>query len=417
MGITPLERHAVSRPQGRARSPQRAVSAIFERAVTLLTCSPRFSLCLWLTLLLSISPVFGDPTNHTTVLIVVGAAGEAEYGSNFVRQASLWQSACERAGARPIMIGWDEAPHLQARTTALPLPEGEGRGEGERNAQPNAFRPLNQPTSTVPSPRLLPLPEGEGERSPGQTNDLALLQQALADEPKEGPEDLWIVFIGHGTFDGKEARFNLRGPDVSATDLAAWLKPFRRPLAIINTASCSAPFLNKLSGTHRVVITATRSGNEQSFARFGQYFAEAIGNPEADLDKDGQVSLLEAFLMASRRAGEFYQTSGRMASEHALLDDNGDGLGTQADWFRGVRAIKKPSDKAAADGFLANQMTLIRSDADAKLSASDRARRDELERTVSQLREKKSQMSEEDYYRQLEKLLLELARIYGPGPS
>jgi len=323
--------------------------------------------------LFSISIAFGDPTNHTTVLIVVGASGEAEYGSNFVRQASLWQSACERAGARPITLGLD---------AGLPLPEGEGRGEGAL-----------------------------------QTNDLALLQQALADEPKEGPEDLWIVFIGHGTFDGKEARFNLRGPDVSATDLAAWLKPFQRPLAIINTASCSAPFLNKLSGTNRVIITATRSGNEQSFARFGQYFAEAIANPEADLDKDGQVSLLEAFLMASRRAGEFYQTAGRMASEHALIDDNGDGLGTQADWFRGVRAIKKPSDKAAADGLRANQMTLIRSDADAKLSASDRSRRDELERTVSQLREKKSQMLEEDYYHQLEKLLLELARIYGPGPS
>ena len=153
---------------------------------------------------------------------------------------------------------------------------------------------------------------------------------------------MWLVLIGHGTFDGKEARFNLRGPDVSADELALWLKPFRRPLAVIDTASCSAPFLNLLSATNRVIITATRSGNEQNFTRFGQYLAQALTDPEANLDKDGQVSLLEAFLTASHQAAEFYKLQGRLVTEHALLDDNGDGLGTPADWFRGLRAIKRP---------------------------------------------------------------------------
>src|SRR5262249_17305790 len=185
-----------------------------------------------------------------------------------------------------------------------------------------------------------------------------------------------------------------------------------RPLAVVNTASASAPFLNKLCGTNRIIITATRSGYEQNFARFGQYFAEAITNAAADLDKDGQISLLEAFLMASRQVVEFYKMEGRLATEHALLDDNGDGLGTPADWFRGLRAVKKPKDSAAVDGLLAQQFHLIRSDTEANLTAEQRSRRGALERAVLLYREKKGQLPEEQYYRELEKLLLDLARFY-----
>jgi len=231
-------------------------------------------------------------------------------------------------------------------------------------------------------------------------------------EPKEGSSELYLVLIGHGTFDGKEARFNLRGPDVSATDLATWLQPFRRPLALIDTSSSSAPFLNKLSATNRVIITATRSGNEQNITRFGQYFAEAITSPDADLDKDGQVSLLEAFLIASRRTSEFYKVEGRIATEHALIDDNGDGLGTQADWFRGLRAVKAPKEKAAVDGALAQQFHLLHSEAENRLTEEQRKKRDELEHEVFRHREKKGKVPEDQYYRDLEKMLLDLARLY-----
>ncbi len=294
-------------------------------------------------------------TTNTTVVVVVGAAGEAEYGSNFVHQANLWQRACARAACPVVVLGLED-----------------NRG----------------------------------------TNDFDRLKQALELEPKNGPRQLWLVLIGHGTFDGKEARFNLRGPDVSATDLAAWLKPFHRPLAVINIASSSGPFLAKLSATNRVIITATRSGYEQYYTRFGEPFAEAIGDLKADLDKDGQVSLLEAFLTASRKANEFYKVEGRLATEHALLDDNGDGLGTPADWFQGLRASKTPKKGAAADGLLAGQFHLIPSDEERKLTAEQRAQRDALERAVLLHREKKGQLPEDAYYAQLEKLLLELARFY-----
>jgi hypothetical protein len=294
-------------------------------------------------------------SNRATVLIVVGAPGEAEFGSNFVQQASIWQKACAQGNLHPITIG------LSAAMT---------------------------------------------------TNDYEDLKQALSLEPKEGTSELYIVLIGHGTFDGKEARFNLRGPDVSATELAEWVKPFQRPLALIDTSSSSAPFLNKLSGTNHVIITATRSGNEQNFTRFGQYFAEAITGTDADLDKDGQVSLLEAFLIASRRTGEFYKVEGRLATEHALIDDNGDGLGTQADWFRGLRAVKAPKDKAAVDGELAQRFHLLKSEAENKLTEEQRKKRDQLENTIVQFREEKGKISDDEYYRGLEKIFLELAQLY-----
>jgi len=250
-----------------------------------------------------------------------------------------------------------------------------------------------------------------------QTEDRSQLEKVLKDEPKDVAEQLWLVLIGHGSFDGKEARFNLRGPDISATELAQWLSPFHRPLAIIAAASSSAPFLNKLSATNRVVITATKSGHEQNYTRFGQYFAELLSDPGGDLDKDGQVSLLEAFLVASRRASEFYKSEGRLVTEHALLDDNGDGLGTPADWFQGVRATKRAKDNAGLDGLLAGQFCLVPSETERSLPPSLRAQRDVLERSISQLREKKKGTDEDEYYRELERLLLELARLYATNSA
>jgi hypothetical protein len=315
------------------------------------------SFCLFAGMSAFAAPDSQGATNKPLVIVVVGAGGEEEYGKNFEKWARLWLAASETGGARHVAIGLDAT---------------------------------------------------------NQTTDFERLKQTLADEPRDSADELWLVLLGHGTFDGKDAKFNLRGPDLSADTLAAWLQPFKRPLAVIDCSSASAPFLNKLSAPGRVIVTATRSGNEQNYARFGQYLSEAINDPQADLDKDGQTSLLEAFLMASRRVAEFYETDGRLATEHALLDDNGDGLGTPADWFRGVRAVKKTKDGASADGLRAHQFCLVRSDQEQKMPATQRARRDELELSIARLRDQKPKLNEDDYYRQLETLLLELAKLQNP---
>jgi hypothetical protein len=295
--------------------------------------------------------------DRATVIVVAGAPGEAEFLPDFTQQIDAWAKVSKQAGAKHVAIG--------------------GKSEAEKT-----------PT------------------------DRDLLRQALEAEQKDGPGELWLVLIGHGTFDGKDAKLNLRGPDVSATELSEWLKPFERPLAIIDTTSSSAPFLAKLAAKNRVVVSATRSGNEQNYARFGKYLAEALPDPKSDLDKDGQISLLEAFLSASHRTTEFYKTENRLATEHALIDDNGDGLGTPSDWFRGVLATKKARDGAPPDGARAHQFHLVRSAAEQHLSPEVRARRDQLELDVAALRERKAKMNEEKYYQELEKLLLQLASLY-----
>ena len=224
------------------------------------------------------------------------------------------------------------------------------------------------------------------------------------------------MLIGHGTYDGKDAKFNLRGPDVSDEELAAWLAPCTRPLAVINCASASAPYLTRLSGDGRVIITATRTGNEDNATRFGDHLSSAITDPSSDLDKDGQTSLLEAFLAASHRTAEFYKSEGRILTEHALLDDNGDKLGISSEFFSGLRATKGAKDGAPLDGPRARQYHLVLSPAEHAMPAERRARRDELELAIESLREKKPSMVEGDYYGRLEPLLLDLARMYTDAP-
>jgi hypothetical protein len=291
-------------------------------------------------------------TNTATVVLVVGAAGEAEYAKDFAQQAQDWEKACRLGNAEVVSIGL----------------------------------------------------------STNSESDLELLKRQLTQAPTNDLTPLWIVLIGHGTYDGKEARFNLRGTDLSATQLAEWIKPFQRKVVLVDASSSSAPFLNKLTGTNRIIITATRSGNEHNYARFGQYLAQAIAEPKSDLDGDGATSLLEAFLSASAHVAEWYKTEGRLATEHPLIDDNGDGLGTPPDWFRGVRPVKKPN-QGSADGIRAQQLFLIMNPEELAMSPETRAKRDAIEIQVAQLRDKKATLPEAEYYQKLEGLLLELARI------
>ncbi|MEZ6054219.1 MAG: hypothetical protein R3C02_22975 [Planctomycetaceae bacterium] len=239
-----------------------------------------------------------------------------------------------------------------------------------------------------------------------------VLQQVIVEASQEHERPLWIVLIGHGTFDGRAAKFNLTGPDVSAKELAEWLDQVSRPLAIVNCASASSPFVDQLSLTGRVVITATRSGSEVNFTRFGGFIANAIGDISSDLDKDGQVSLLEAFLTASRQTTADYEGLGQLVTEHALLDDTGDARGTTADFFEGIRTVKIPEGGETLDGHVAHQWHLIPSDEERRFPDELRPRRDELELEIALLRDRKSEMEEDAYYSSLELLLVELARLY-----
>ena len=240
----------------------------------------------------------------------------------------------------------------------------------------------------------------------------AELEAEISAAAENKPPELWIVLVGHGTFDQRVAKFNTEGPDVSAEELADWLDPIENELVFINTASASAPFLNRLKGANRTVISATKSGAEINVTRFGGFLADTLQDEAADLNKDDQVSILEAFLLASAKTNEFFEKENRLATESALLDDNGDGKGIRADWFEGLRVTRTAAEDAEPDGLRARQLHLIPNESDRQLSPESRKRRNELEREVEILRTKRAEMDIDEFFRRLEKIFVEIAGIY-----
>jgi hypothetical protein len=215
---------------------------------------------------------------------------------------------------------------------------------------------------------------------------------------------LFVFFIGHGSYEpnSKIAKFNLVGPDLSVNDYAQLINALpTRNLVVINMSSASGEFVKPLAGNGRVIITATRSGMEQNAPRFAEPFIDALGNPEADADKNGRVSALEAFEYANKLIAKQFEGKGTLLTEHALLEDNGDGTGhQQAEAGDGGLAKltyfdSLPKQQAGGDPVLAKMF-------------EDKLR---LESEVERLKARKAQMNEDEFYNELEKPLLELARI------
>jgi len=217
------------------------------------------------------------------------------------------------------------------------------------------------------------------------------------------PENVLFVFlIGHGSFDGKEAKFNLVGPDLSSQDYNTLLAqlPTRR-VVIFNMSSASGEFIKSLSAKGRIVVTATRNGQEQNATRFAGFFIDALNATDSDTDQDGHISVLEAFTYASRLTADFYTRAGRLSTEHALLDDNGDGVGREkAEAGEGLLARATYLDSLTVEQAAANATTT-------KLIKE----RERLEGEIEQVIARKNVMSESEYEALLEKLFVELAKV------
>jgi hypothetical protein len=213
---------------------------------------------------------------------------------------------------------------------------------------------------------------------------------------------IFVALIGHGSSDAQQAKFNLVGPDLTAKDYAQLLGelPTRR-VVFVNCASSSGDFIKPLSGENRVVITATRSGNEQNATTFAEHFIAAITSDGADADKNGRVSVLEAFTYASKVTADWYKQKNRLATEHALIDDNGDGVGhEEAGAKEGVQAKTLYLDSKTVEQ--------AGSDAEVARLLGERQR---LEEAVEKLKARKAEMKPEAYEKELEDLLVELATV------
>ena len=291
------------------------------------------------------------------LLIVVGLAGDPEHGELFHK----WGASLAEASAK-VGVTSDRLIYLVDQ-----------KGEADK------------------------LATGRSTREEIQKAIDAFAKSATADDA------LYIVLLGHGSFDGRSARFNLPGPDMNAADFNSLLKRLpTKQVVFVNTSSASGPFVEGLSGPGRTIITATRSGAEHYATLFGGFFVDAFTSPEADQDKNQRVTMLEAFRFAKAGVARAYEQEGLLATEHAMLDDNGDGEGSQDPTATG------------ADGKLAASLSLGSvADAaplpdDPKLRALILERRD-LERRVESLRLLKESMPPAKYTAELERLVTELA--------
>ena len=230
--------------------------------------------------------------------------------------------------------------------------------------------------------------------------------EAIADRAAPG-DHVVIVLFGHGSFTDN-ARINLPGPDLSADGFAALLDRLRsQRVTFVNTTSASGPFVEKLSGEGRLVVTATRNGRERNASVFGGYFVEAFANgeEEADENKDRRVSMREAYSYAQQKVAREYEADGKLLTEHALLDDNGDGEGTNE------------LDPLTGDGLIARSL-FFTGGVDAATAAmafpNDPTlrplydERQALEERVEALRLIKDGTDPERYEKELEALLVEL---------
>lgn len=213
---------------------------------------------------------------------------------------------------------------------------------------------------------------------------------------------LLVLLIGHGSFDGTEAKFNLVGPDLSSGEWAALLKPIPGRIVVIDSTAASFPFLEKLAGPRRVVITATDSPMQRFDTIFPEYFIKSLTDPSADIDKNGRISVWEAFTAASMAVRRYYTQRGQLSTERALLDDDGDGVGREAggDGKDGSASSRLYLD-ADVTGALPTDEELL-----ALLQ-----KRAALQIDLDDLKQRRQLMTPEEYQAEFERMMIDLSRV------
>jgi hypothetical protein len=233
--------------------------------------------------------------------------------------------------------------------------------------------------------------------------------EGLRSQVKDG-DDFLIFLIGHGSFDGSEYKYNLIGPDITGSELKHWLDRFsKQQVVLVATTPCSGILTKTLSGKNRVIVSATKSEFESNDTIFAQFFVEAFQGNKADTDKNTQVSILEAYLYTAQRVEAWYKERNRLATEHPLLEDNGDQTGNA-----------RPSP-ANGEGLLAAKISLgtpsgvltAQAAADAETTPELQAlnaSKHQLEGAIQDLKYKKDSLPEAEYAKQMESLLIQLAQ-------
>jgi hypothetical protein len=329
-------------------STQRPLSARSQKALCVLRelCVKRRLVGLAFVVLLgSARPAAAQDTH---LLVITGVEGDAEHGEQFHKWATALIDAAKKKGGLP-----------DASVTYL---------------------------------------ADKVERDPGRIRGRSTsenVRKAFADlaEHARPSDEVFIVLFGHGSYDGRIAAFNLPGPDLSVADYGKLLDKIRSARVVfVNTASSSGEFAKGLAGPGRTIVTATRTGGERNETRFPPYFVEAFAGDAADRDRNGRISVAEAFEYAKTKVQQEFERGGYVLSEHATLEEGGAGA---------AGALYLESDRArSAD---------IASVSNPALRAALEEKR-ELEDQVAGLRLRKPSMPPEQYDQELEKLVTALAQ-------
>lgn len=271
-----------------------------------------------------------------------------------------------------------------------------------------SFTAILRESFSYPADRLIVL--GEDEAAGVQKATRENVQRVFADLRKRLTKDdqLLVFLAGHGTVDavggpaGEDAKFNLVGPDLTAGEWADLLKPLAGRLVFVDTTGGSFPFLKRLAGRNRVVLTATDSSAQQFETVFPEFFVTAFGDDAADADKNGRVSIWEAFLYASAAVRQHFEQKGQLPTERPLLDDTGAGVGREAQTPGTDGAVARTT-------YLEPEPPLVLP-ADAALAVLVK-RRAAIERAFEELKARKESMPSDQYDAELERVLVELARL------
>ena len=274
---------------------------------------------------------------RTHVLIVTGLSGEPAFKQSFKQVATTVRDVARTK--------WGVADSSLIVLTEDSLPGPLSRGRSTRDAVANAFMSLSQRV---------------------QPGDVLL-----------------VLLVGHGSGEGPASKVNLPGVDATAADYATWVSGFsKQTVVFVNASTGSGDFVPVLKGSGRVVVTATRSAVEKNESIFAGLFAQAVASDAADADKDGRISVLEAFRFTTREVAKVYESSGRMQTEHAQLSDS-----TKAMTVSFGKSVTSNDPRVVA---------LV-------------AERQALESEVVVLRGKKAAMDSVAYERELERLLIAIA--------
>jgi hypothetical protein len=213
---------------------------------------------------------------------------------------------------------------------------------------------------------------------------------------------LLVVLIGHGTFDGVDAKFNLVGADLESGQWAELLAGLPGKVVVVNTSSASFPFIERLTGPRRIVITATDSVAQRFDTVFPEYFVKAFQGDDADIDKNHRISIWEAFTAATADVRRYYQRRGQLSTERALLDDNGDGVGREA--------AGKGDDGSIASQVYLDEPLPGAPPTDALLLQLLQ-KRAAIEVELDELKVRRSFLKPAEYQQEFERLMIELARV------